>query len=220
MDEVPGQDLPNGFPIVGIVASAGGLDAFKKFFRELPADGGMAFVLVPHLDPSHESLMVELLGKLTSMPVVEARQGMIVEVNCVYIIPPRNFLAISNGRLQLSEPPKERSWQTSIDFFLRSLAQDQQERAIGIVLSGTGSHGALGVREIKLAGGMTMAQQPDTAEYDQMPTNAIATGQIDCVMPPEQMPAALVNYVEQPYLSNAGKVAKPSADSTDLLNQV
>ncbi len=220
MDEVPSQESPSGFPIVGIVASAGGLDAFKKFFAAMPSDSGMAFVLVPHLDPSHDSLMVELLSKVTSMPVVEAGQDLIVEVNSVYIIPPKNFLAISDGRLQLSEPPKERSWQTSIDFFLRSLAQDQKERAIGIVLSGTGSHGALGVREIKLAGGMTMAQQPDTAEYDQMPTNAIATGQVDCVMPPEQMPAALVNYVEQPYLNTTGQVGTQSAEFADLLNQV
>ncbi len=220
MEEVPSQDLPSGFPIVGIVASAGGLDAFKKFLTAMPADSGMAFVLIPHLDPSHASLMVELLSKVTSMPVVEAGHDMIVEVNSVYIIPPNHFLAIANGRLQLSEPPKQRSWQTSIDFFLRSLAQDQKERAIGIVLSGTGSHGCLGVREIKLAGGMTMAQQPNTAEYDQMPTNAVATGQIDCVMPPEQMPAALVNYVEQPYLNTAGQVDTPSAESADLLNQV
>lgn len=208
------------FPIVGIVASAGGLDAFKRFFKAMPADSGMAFVLIPHLDPTHESLMVGLLSKLTPMPVVEASQGMVVQINRVYIIPPRNFLAISQGHLQLSEPPPQLGWQTSIDFFLRSLAQDQHERAIGIVLSGTGSHGALGIREIKLAGGMVMAQAPETAEYDQMPKNSIATGLIDCILPPEQMPAALVNYVEQPYLSSVGKTLTPSDDSTDLLNQV
>jgi len=220
MSEIVGQDTNVGFPIVGIVASAGGLSAFKKFFSAMPADSGMAFVLIPHLDPSHESLMAGLLSKLTPMPVVEAQQGMQVEVNNVYIIPPNKFLAISGGRLQLSVPPYQRGWRTSIDFFLRSLAQDQSERAIGIVLSGTGSHGALGVREIKQAGGMTMAQQPDTAEYDQMPQNAIATGQVDYELPPEKMPAALVNYIEQPYLSNAGKTAPPSAESADLLNQV
>jgi two-component system, chemotaxis family, CheB/CheR fusion protein len=220
MEVAPSQDLPNSFPIVGIVASAGGLDAFKKFFLAMPPDSGMAFVLIPHLDPSHESLMVGLLGNLTSMSVVEAEHDTNVQVNCVYIIPPRKFLAISNGRLQLSEPKKKHAWETSIDFFLRSLALDQKERAIGIVLSGTGSHGALGIREIKLAGGMGMAQQPETAEYDQMPANAIATGQIDCVLPPEQMPAALLNYVEQPYLNSGGEVASLSAKSTDLLSQV
>ncbi|MEQ1902810.1 MAG: chemotaxis protein CheB [Pirellulaceae bacterium] len=220
MKEARSQDLPNGFPIVGIAASAGGLDAFKKFFNAMPSNSGMAFVLIPHLDPSHESLMVGLLGKLTSMSVVEAGHDVNVQANCVYIIPPNKFMAIANGRLQLSEPKKQHAWETSIDFFLRSLALDQKERAIGIVLSGTGSHGALGIREIKLAGGMAMAQQPETAEYDQMPTNAIATGQVDCIMPPEQMPAALLNFVEQPYLYNVGEFASPSAESTDLLNQV
>lgn len=210
----------SGFPIVGIVASAGGLDAFKKFFSAMPADGGMGFVLIPHLDPSHESLMVPLLSKLTSMPVVEAQTDMPVQVNSVYIIPPQYYLAISNGLLQLSDPPKHRGWQTSIDFFLRSLAQDQGERAVGIVLSGTGSHGALGVREIKLAGGMVMAQEPTSAEHDQMPQNAIDTGVIDCVLPPEEMPTALVSYAEQPYLSNAPTGPGTPEPSTDLLDQV
>jgi two-component system CheB/CheR fusion protein len=218
--DAPHRDSKIAFPIVGIVASAGGLNAFKKFFTTMSADSGMAFVLVPHLDPSHESLMVDLLSKLTSMPVVEAKQGMKVQVNSVYVIPPKNFLAIANGLLQTSEPSTHPGWRTSIDFFLRSLAQDQGERAIGIVLSGTGSHGALGVREIKLAGGMVMAQEPGTAEYDQMPKNAIQTGVIDCVLPPDQMPAALVKYVEQPYLSSARNTCITPEQSTDILNQV
>ncbi len=208
------------FPIVGIVASAGGLDAFKKFFSKLPAESGMAFVLIPHLDPSHKSLMVELLSKLTSLPVVEAEDGMVVQKNSTYIIPPNKFLSISEGALRLSAPPKHRAWQTSIDFFLRSLARDQGERAIGIVLSGTGSHGALGVREIKLAGGMVMAQKPDTAEYGQMPQSAIDTGVIDCVLPPAEMPAELVNYVEQPYLSDSDRAESTPQQSTDLLIQI
>ncbi len=219
-DESNGE-MPNPFPTVGIVASAGGLDAFKKFFSAMPADSGMAFVLIPHLDPTHESLMVELLSKSTSMPVVEAKQDMAVQKNSVYIIPPKHFLAISSGQLQLSEPPKHRGWRTSIDFFLRSLAKDQGERAIGIVLSGTGSHGALGVREIKLAGGLVMAQDPKTAEYDQMPQNAIDTGIIDCVLPPDQMPAALVKYVEQSSSSDVddeGQVATTPEQAADLLD--
>lgn len=110
----------------------------------------MAFVLIPHLDPSHESMMVELLSKLTSMPVSQAKDGVAVRVNCVYVIPPRFFMSISDGKLELSAPLVNQGWKTSIDYFLRSLAKDQGERAIGIVLSGTGSHGTLGVREIKL----------------------------------------------------------------------
>ncbi len=185
----------------------------------MPADSGMAFVLIPHLDPSHESMMVDLLSKLTSMPVIEAKQGMAVLANYVYIIPPNFFLSISDGQLQLSPPPVNQGWQTSIDYFLRSLAKDQGERAIGIVLSGTGSHGTLGVREIKLAGGMVMAQEPNTAEYDQMPRNAISTGIMDYVLPPEKMPAAIVNYIEQPYLKASEEIA--TADkSSDMLNQI
>jgi two-component system CheB/CheR fusion protein len=208
------------YPIVGLVASAGGLDAFKKFFSAMPSDSGMAFVLIPHLDPSHESMMVELLSKLTSMPVIEAKHGVAVLVNCVYIIPPRFFMSISDGKLQLSAPPINQGWQTSIDYFLRSLAKDQGERAIGIVLSGTGSHGTLGVREIKLSGGMVMAQEPGTAEYTQMPQSAISTGIVDYILPPEQMPAAIVKYIEQPYLhSSSGEVAT-AEKSSEILNQI
>jgi two-component system CheB/CheR fusion protein len=198
------------FPIVGIGASAGGLAAFKQFFAAMPAGSGIGFVLIPHLDPTHESLMAELLGKATSMSVTEAKDGAAVEPNCVYIIPPNRYLAISRGVLQLSKPPEPRGLQTAIDFFLRSLAADQKERAIGVVLSGTGSHGTLGAREIKLAGGMVMAQQPDTAEYDQMPRSAIGTGLVDYVLPPKAMPKALLKYVEQPYLKRTLEEAPAS----------
>ncbi len=143
-----------------------------------------------------------------------------VLVNRVYIIPPSYFLSISNGRLQLSDPPINHSWQTSIDYFLRSLANDQGERAIGIVLSGTGSHGTLGVREIKLSGGMVMAQEPDSAEYNQMPLSAIRTGIIDYVLPPEQMPAAIVSYIEQPYLSSNSEESANAEKSSDMRNQI
>ena len=159
-----------GFPVVGIGASAGGLDAFKRFFKAMPADAGMAFVLVPHLDPKHESLMVELLARQTAMPVVEAGEGQSIEVNHVYIIPPNKFLAINDGRLRLTVLPEPRGRQTALDTFFRSLAEEQQERSIGIVLSGTGSHGTPGIKEIKLAGGMAMVQQPESADFDQMPT--------------------------------------------------
>lgn len=187
-------------PVVGIGASAGGLAAFKKFFSSLPADSGMAFVLVPHLDPTHESLMVELLARQTSMPVCEATEGMPIEPNRVYIIPPNKYLAIVAGRLQLSTPAERHGAQTAIDFFFRSLAAAQHERAIGIILSGTSSHGTVGLKEIKLVGGMVMVQQPESADYDQMPRSAIATGLVDFVLPPEKMPAALVKYVRHPYV--------------------
>ncbi|HVS22605.1 MAG TPA: chemotaxis protein CheB [Gammaproteobacteria bacterium] len=183
-----------GFPVVAVGASAGGLDAFKKFLAALPADSGMAFVLIPHLDPRHESMMVELLAKQTPMPVSEARHRAPLRPNHVYVIPPNKYLAVKRRALVLSAPPPQRGAETAIDFALCSVAEDQGEAAVGIVLSGTGSHGTLGVKEIKLAGGMVMAQEPATAEYDQMPRSAVATGLVDYVLPPEKMPEALLGY--------------------------
>ncbi|MGB7217334.1 MAG: chemotaxis protein CheB, partial [Vicinamibacterales bacterium] len=185
------------FPVVGIGASAGGLDAFKKLFSAMPGDSGMAFVLIPHLDPTHESLMVQLLAKQTTMPVIEAQDGMRVEANHVYIIPPNADLTIEHRVLHVAPPPPRRGSQTAIDVFLRSLAADQQAHAIGIILSGTGSHGSLGIQDIKAAGGMVLAQAPESAEHDQMPRGAMATGVVDHVLPPEQMPGALVHHAEQ-----------------------
>ena len=180
----------------------------------------MAFVLIPHLNPSHESMMVNLLSKCTTMPVIEAEQGMVVEVNCLYIIPPNYFLAIRNGKLQLSDSPSDLGGQTSIDFFLRSLADDQSQRAIGIVLSGTGSHGSLGIRQIKTSGGMVMAQRPDTAEYDQMPLNAIKTGIVDFVLAPEQMPEALINYWVRSSVSSDVERLEQSEGSSEIIAQI
>lgn len=198
------------FPIVGIGASAGGLEAFKRFFRAMPPDSGMAFVLIPHLDPTHGSLMVELLSRQTAMKVSEIEEGIPVEPNCVYVIPPNKYLSIIGGRLHLTEPTEQWGSQTAIDSFFHSLAEDQQEKSIGIVLSGTGSHGTPGLKEIKLAGGMAMAQDPETAEYDQMPQSAIDAGIIDYVLAPEKMPEALINYFRQPYLSHPEAI--PAAD--------
>jgi two-component system, chemotaxis family, CheB/CheR fusion protein len=188
------------FPVVGIGASAGGLEAFKRFFSTMPANSGAAFVLVPHLDPTHESMMAELLARQTRMPVREAHEAMLLEPNHVYVIPPNRFLAIADGRLQLSTLTERHGSPTAIDAFFRSLAVQQRERAIGIILSGTSSHGTIGVKEIKLAGGMVMVQQPETAEYGQMPRSAITTGLVDYVLPPEQMPEALVKYMQHPYV--------------------
>ena len=144
--------------------------------------------------------MVELVAKQTSMPVLEAQDGQLIDVNHVYIIPPNRFLAINDGRLRLTVPPEPRGRQTALDTFFRSLAEEQQERSIGIVLSGTGSHGTPGLKEIKLAGGMAMVQRPESADFDQMPKNAIATGLVDYVLTPEQMPEALLKYGSASYV--------------------
>ena len=189
---------PESFPIVAIGASAGGVEAFKKFFSRMPADTGMAFVLIPHLDPTHKSLMVDLLAKETPMPVLEALHGTLVRANHVYVIPPNRYLAIKRRRLVLSQPPETHAGQTAIDSALSSLAFDQKENAIGIVLSGTGSHGTAGLKEIKAAGGIVLVQEPSTARYEQMPRSALNAGiPVDFVLPPEDMPAALSAYAQQ-----------------------
>jgi len=182
------------FPIVGIGASAGGLAAFEAFFSGMPTDPGMAFVLVQHLAPDHESLLADLIKRYTRLQVFEVRDGMVVKPNCVYILPPGYDIAFLNGTLQLLDPSAPRGLRLPIDFFFRSLAQDQGERAIGIVLSGTGSDGTQGVRAIKAEGGMVIAQRPESTEFDSMPRSALATGIVDYELLPADMPAQLIAY--------------------------
>ncbi len=204
--------LPSGpFPIVGIGASAGGLGAFEAFFSGMPAevDPGMAFVLVQHLAPDHESILTDLIRRYTRMEVFEVEDGMVVQPNCAYIIPPGRDMAFLNGTLQLLEPSAPRGLRLPIDFFFRSLAQDQRERAIGIVLSGTGSDGTLGVRAIKGEGGMVMAQNPESTEYDGMPRSAIATGLVDYELPPAEMAAQLMTYAAHAF----GRSPRPAVVS-------
>lgn len=181
--------------VVGIGASAGGLEAFEQFFTNLPADTGLGFVLIQHLDPTHKSILTDLLKKYTKMAVMEVKDGTVIEANCVYVIPPNKDMAILNGTLYLMEPSSPRGLRQPIDFFFRSLAEDLKERAIAIVLSGTGSEGTLGLRAIKGEGGMVMVQDPSSAKYDGMPRSAISTGLVDFVLAPEKMPDRLIAYV-------------------------
>lgn len=181
------DDAVQPFPIVGIGASAGGLEAIEALFRHMPADTGMGFVLVQHLDPNHNSILTDLVSRFTRMPVMEAAQGLRVEPNHIYVIPPNRDLAILNGVLQLMEPVAPRHLRLSIDFFFRSLAQDQGLNAFCIVLSGAGSDGAMGLRVIKGEGGLVLVQSPETAAYESMPRSADATGLADAVLTPAQM---------------------------------
>jgi two-component system CheB/CheR fusion protein len=196
-----------GFPIVGIGASAGGLAAFEAFFSGMPADSdpGMAFVLVQHLAPDHKSILSDLIRRYTRMQVFDVEDGMEVQINCTYIIPPGRDMAFVNGTLQLLEPAAPRAQRLPIDFFFRSLAQDQHERAIGVVLSGTGSDGTQGIRSIKGEGGMVMAQNPESTEYDGMPRSALATGLVDYELPPAEMAAQLIAYTTHAF----GKPPRP-----------
>ncbi|QCB48585.1 SAM-dependent methyltransferase [Hydrogenophaga sp. PAMC20947] len=172
-------------------ASAGGLEAFEQFFQACPANTGMAFVLVSHLDPSHESLLAEILQRLTTMPVMQVIDQTRVAPDCVYVIPPNREMDILNGVLQLSMPNPVRGQRLPIDAFFRSLAEDQAERAMGIVLSGTASDGTLGLRAILAVGGISLVQAPLSAKYDAMPRSAIAAGCASHVLPVEEMPALL-----------------------------
>ena len=195
------QASPIRFPIVGIGASAGGLAAFEAFFSGMPAnsDPGMAFVLVQHLSPDHKSLLAEIIQRHTSMPVFEVEDGMRVQANHIYIIPPNCDMAFQDGKLQLLEASKTDKLRLPINFFFRSLAQNLHERAIGIILSGAGSDGAQGVRLIKGECGMVMAQSLEAIEFNSMPSSAIATGLVDYVLPAADMPAKLIDYVSHAF---------------------
>jgi two-component system CheB/CheR fusion protein len=173
--------------VVGIGASAGGYEAFTKFLEELPLDSGVAVVLVQHLDPKHESKLTELLSRSTRLSVIEVIKTVKVEPNHVYVIPPNKYLAITGGRLKLSPRQQADAPPMPVDFFLRSLAEDQRENAIGIIFSGNGSDGTLGLEAIKGADGLTFAQDPKTAKYAGMPGSAIASGCVDFILPPQRM---------------------------------
>lgn len=185
----------SNFPIVGIGASAGGLEAFESFFHNVKPDCGMAFVLVPHLDPSHVSILDEILQRTTSLPVKEVTDQMPVMPNHIYIIPPNREMAILHGELQLSVPDQPRGLRMPIDSFLRSLAEDQGERSIGVILSGTGTDGTLGLRAIHGAGGCCLVQEPDTAKYDGMPQSAIHAGYATHILSVDQMPGVLLEIM-------------------------
>src|SRR5262245_37336439 len=175
-------------------ASAGGLQAFQKFFAHMPPDTGMAFVLVQHLDPRHSTLMPELLGKTTRMNVEQVKDETPVEPNNVYVIPPNATLTIEGGVLRVKSPPETGGLRMPIDHLFRSLAEDQGDRAICVLLSGSGTDGTLGLRSVKEHGGMVMAQSPESAKHDAILRSAIGTGMVDHVLPPEEMPAKLVEY--------------------------
>jgi two-component system, chemotaxis family, CheB/CheR fusion protein len=216
----PSTVLKHTFHVVGIGASAGGLEAFEHFFTHIPADSGMAFVLIPHLAPEHKSIMAELLQRYTKMDIFQVEDGMRLNPNCVYIIPPNKDMAMLNGTLQLLEPVVRRGLRHPIDFFFRSLAEDQGERAVCIVLSGTGTEGALGLRAIKEKGGLVLVQDPKSARYDGMPVSAIATGLVDHILPPDKMPEQLLRYIAHPNARPLKPAAKAESESPEPLQKI
>lgn len=194
------EGVGGAFPIVGIGMSAGGLEVASAFLNAMPPDSGMGFVIVQHLDPTRESMLVELLSRETTMPVVHVEDGMKVEPNRVHVIIPAKTLLIHDGVLQLVEPDAPRGHRHPIDKFFSALAQDQKAKAIAIVLSGAGSNGSAGLADIKQAGGMCIAQDPATAKFDSMPRHAITSTFVDLVLAPEAMPEALLRYVSHSYV--------------------
>ena len=196
------------FPVVAIGASAGGLEAFRALLAALPGSSGMAFILVQHLDPSHASMLVELLSPHTALTVLEARQGMRPKPDHVCIIPPGRFLEVDNGTLRLSLPADRQGVRMPFDFLLQSIAAFG-ERAVCIVLSGTGNDGSAGARAIKEAGGLVIAQEPEDAEFGGMPRAAIATGAVDLVLPVARMPEALARYGGHRYVRSGESGAAP-----------
>ena len=181
---------PNLFPVVGIGASAGGLDAFKKLLKAIPENSGMAYVLVQHLDPNHESLLPEILQKVTPIPVLEITDDIKVLPDHIYVIPSNKMMVATDGILMLApRPPKSKTQRNlPIDLFFTSLAEVHQDHAIGVVLSGTASDGTQGLRAIKEHGGITFAQDEASAEYEGMPHSAAQAGVVDFILPPGDIP--------------------------------
>jgi two-component system CheB/CheR fusion protein len=205
------------FPIVGIGASAGGLEAFTKLLSNLPIDTGMAFVLLQHLDPNHDSMSAEILSRVTKMPVNEVVDGMPAEPNHVYTLPPNFSIGILRGVLNLIERDEIRRQHLVIDFFFQSLAEDQKNMAIGIVLSGTGADGTQGLVAIKAEGGITIAQTPKSAKFDSMPQSAIASGMADLILSPVQIAEELTRISRHPYVARIVPILRPEAADDPLI---
>ena len=214
------SDAHAQFPVVGIGASAGGLDACTKLVSALPPASGMALILVQHLDPTHESLMVNLLAEHTAMTVCQAVEGMPVEPNHLYVIPPGTYLSVSAGALHLTPPRAPHGARLPVDFLLSSLAGAYGARAVGVILSGTGADGSVGLMAIKAQRGLVIAQDPDEADYDGMPQSAIATGSVDLVLPVAEIPAALVTFAAQATSHPAKADAPATAINTESLGQI
>ncbi len=212
------SEHPIGY--VGIGASAGGLEAIEIFFKKMPKDSGLTFIVIQHLSPTHKSMMVELLSRHTEMPVKQVVDGLVTEPNHIYLIPPNHNLKIFNGTLLIAEQTRtDGNISLPIDIFFKSLAEDQNEKAIGIVLSGTGSDGARGLQAIKENHGMVMVQSVESSRFDGMPRNAIATGLVDFVLAPEEMPDQLMQYVTFPQQA-AMRLTKAAPPSEDGLTRV
>jgi len=204
----------HSFPIIGIGTSAGGLEALEHFLSHVPRHSGLAFVIVQHLDPTRKGIMPELLQRNTSMKVIQVKDRTRVQPDCVYVIPPNKDMSILHGVLHLLAPVSPRGLRLPIDFFLRSLAQDRQEHSIGVILSGMGSDGTLGLRAIKEKSGVVLVQDPATAKFDGMPRSAIDSGLADIVAAVDELPARIINYLKRkPLVPTPGQILEDKTQS-------
>jgi two-component system, chemotaxis family, CheB/CheR fusion protein len=216
----------NSFAIVAVGASAGGLEAFSQLLRAIPNNTGMAFAFIQHLDPKHHSMLSELLAKSANMPVLEATNGTIVKPNHVYVIPPNVNMGINRHRLKLTPRSAIPGLHTPIDFFMRSLAEERNSRSIGVVLSGTASDGTRGLAAIKAEGGITFAQDEESAKYPGMPHSALASGCVDFILPPEKIARELARISGHPYLNGSQgdaqkvRIAKPKRRPDDTFERI
>ena len=211
---LPTAAIPSAFPIVGLGASAGGLEALEAFLKHVPAGCGLAFVIVQHLDPTHKGIMPELLQRGTAMKVVQVKDRTKVRPDCVYVIPPNKDMSILHGVLHLLEPSAPRGLRLPIDFFFRALAEDQREHSVGVILSGMGTDGTVGLRAIKEQAGVALVQDPASAKFDGMPRSAIDAGLADIVAPAEELPARLLKYLRHtPLLTGADAIVESGAQS-------
>ena len=209
------------FPVVGIGASAGGLEALEEFFKNLPRNPGAAFIIVQHLAPNYKSLMDELLSRYTTLAIKRVEDGMQIEKNHIYLIPPKYNMTIFHGKLLLNEQVKNgKTLNLPIDIFFRSLAKDQEKNAIGIILSGTGSDGTLGIRAIKEYGGLTMVQDDKSAKFDGMPRSSISTGMIDLILPPSELAEELSNYFKHPFVQKKEQILDQINKDENQLSKV
>lgn len=208
------------FAIVGIGSSAGGLEACTTFVKALPARPGMAFILVQHLDPTHDSLMAELLSAHTTMPVHQAAEGARIERDHIYVIPPGTYLSVADGALRLSEPQARHGARLPFDFLLLSLAAECGGRAICVVLSGTGADGSRGLKSVKEKGGLIIAQDPSEAAHDGMPRSAMLTGAVDLVLPAAQIPDALIGFDGRTSHGAAADLEHPPKSEQDWLPDI
>lgn len=208
------------FPVVGIGASAGGLEALQEFFKYMVPKPDAAFVIIQHLSPDYKSYMNELLSRYTSIKIEIVTDGMALKPNHIYLIPPKMNMTIFHGVLYLNELSATRTLNLPIDIFFRSLAKDQEKNAVGIILSGAGSDGSLGIKAIKEFGGMTMAQDEESAKFESMPHSSISMGMVDIVMPPKQLAEELINYIKHPFVKQKRKIDSVLASEQSQLSKV